>query len=74
MTFKDDKELKSMDEKALHKEISTAMKYFDGICFEHAQGNLKDTTQKKKTRRYIALIKTFMSLRNNEAPKEAKAA
>jgi ribosomal protein L29 len=68
MTFKEDQELRSMDEKALNKEISTAKKYLDGISFEHRQGNLKNTSQKKKTRRYIAAIKTFLSLRNNEAP------
>ncbi len=67
MTFKEDQELKSMDEKALNKEIAAARKYLDGISFEHEQGDLKDTTQKKKTRRYIAAIKTFISLRKSEA-------
>lgn len=71
MTFKEDQELKSMDEKALNKEIVASEKYLDGISFEHQQGNLKDTTQKKKTRRYIAAIKTFLSLRKIEAPKAA---
>lgn len=68
MTFKEDQELRSMDEKALQTELNTAKKYLDGISFDHEQGNLKDTTQKKKTRRYIAAIKTFMSARKHEAP------
>lgn len=67
MTFKEDQELRSMDEKALNKELESAKKFLNGIAFEHQQGNLKDTSQKKKTRRYIAVIKTIMSLRQNDA-------
>lgn len=71
MTFKDLTELRSMDEKALQKELTEARHHYNVISFENSQGNLKDTSQMNKTRNYCANIKTVI---NERTPKATPAA
>lgn len=74
MTFKDNQELRAMDEKGLRQEVSKAKTYLNSICFDHEQGNHKNTAEMQKVRKYIARMGTFLSERNNEvktAPQEA---
>jgi len=69
MQFKDKKELVSIDEKGLQKELEGARKYLTGIRFENSQGNLKDTSQIRKVKTYMARIETIRSQRTREPQK-----
>ncbi|MGE3278699.1 MAG: 50S ribosomal protein L29 [Candidatus Altimarinota bacterium] len=71
MQFKDHKELLSIDEKGLQKELADTKKYLNAITFENSQGNLKDTSQLKKVKTYIAWIQTIRSSRKVEEMKTA---
>lgn len=71
MQFKLYKELLSIDEKGLEKELGVARKYLSAISFENNQRNLKDTSQLKKMRKYIARIRTIQSSRTITASKKA---
>jgi ribosomal protein L29 len=64
MQFKDKKELISIEEKGLQNEFEAARKYLNGIKFENSQGNLKDTSQIRKVKTYMARIETIRSSRN----------
>lgn len=63
MQFKTIKELRSLDEKDLNKELALVTDYLNSISFEHSQGNLKDTSQLQKFRIYIAWMNTILNER-----------
>jgi ribosomal protein L29 len=69
MQFKEFKELPSIDEKGLQNELQAAKKFLNALQFENSQGNLKDTSQIRKTRVYIARINTIQSSRVLESQK-----
>jgi len=69
MTFKDFKELKSMNEKELGKEIKAASKFLNALHFEHSQRNMKDTSQLRKIRVYVARCHTITNSRKKEEVK-----
>lgn len=71
MQFKDYKELLSIDEKGLQKELEGAKKYLNALAFENSQGNLKDTSQLKKVKTYVAWIETIRNSRKAEKMKNA---
>ena len=66
MKRKEHQQLKALDTKDLKKDLRTAKQHFLNITFEKNQGALKDTSELKKTRKYIAQIETELSSRRNE--------
>jgi len=66
MKQKDLRELRSLDDKSLEKELTAALHQMSKTVFNNHQGNIKDTSQIKKLRTYIAQIKTIKSERKLE--------
>jgi len=66
MQFKTLKELRSLDDKSLNKELSVATNFLSSLAFEKSQGNVKDTSQLRKTKTFIAWAHTIKSERKNE--------
>jgi len=66
MTTKDLKEIRSLNHKDLQKELQSALHFHRNMSFENSQGNLKDTSNLKKIRRYIAQIRSVQSTQRME--------
>jgi len=63
------KELRAKSEKDLHQQVLDLKKESLNQRFQQANGQLKDTSQCRKTRRHIARIKTVLA---EKAKKETK--
>ena len=60
--FKDTKTLKGMNAAKLGEELQHAQSELFTARVKHSQGELKDTHQLRAYRRYVAKLKTFLSL------------
>ena len=63
--FRSKKELPTLDDKELVKELAAAMLYRSGIAIENSQGLLKDTSQLGKIKTHIARIQTLQWQRSH---------
>jgi len=66
MQFKDIKELRSLERKALLKELHETTNLLKDLKFSNRQGGLKDNSQLGKTRAYRARLRSIQSERINE--------
>lgn len=65
--FRSKKELPTLDDKGLAKELEAAQVFRSGIAMENAQGLLKDPSQLGKIKKHIARIKTLQVQRQAKA-------
>lgn len=73
MQFTDKKELASLSHKDLHKELYATQKHLANLQFSAKQGNLKDTSQLRKTRQHHARLAAVKRQREREEILKQKA-